>query len=76
MYVCMCRCVGVYVCNNNNKYVMISPYFIFACILDINECESSPCQNGGTCLDGIDVYICSCPVGYRGKVCEIGNYHG
>ena len=40
--------------------------------LDIDECSSSPCQNGGTCVDGINRYDCSCTVGYTGVDCETG----
>ena len=38
--------------------------------LDIDECGSSPCDNGGTCTDQIDSYICSCAPGYTGTHCE------
>lgn len=31
---------------------------------DINECLSSPCQNGGTCIDLENSYACYCPDGY------------
>ena len=40
---------------------------------DIDECASSPCQNGGTCVDGVNSYTCNCDVGYAGKNCETGN---
>ena len=33
------------------------------CNTDINECVSDPCQNGGTCLDQINGYICYCADG-------------
>ena len=29
-------------------------------ITDIDECASSPCENGGTCTQGINLYNCSC----------------
>ena len=38
--------------------------------LDIDECSSSPCENGGTCVDGVDVYTCECMAGYTGDQCE------
>ena len=41
--------------------------------LDIDECASSPCQNGGTCIDAIDAYTCDCVPGYDGTDCERGN---
>ncbi|XP_045189859.2 uncharacterized protein LOC123547109 isoform X2 [Mercenaria mercenaria] len=28
---------------------------------EINECLSSPCQNGGSCIDGVGNYTCQCP---------------
>ena len=39
---------------------------------DINECESSPCQHGGTCTDQINGYNCTCGGGYAGTNCETG----
>ena len=36
----------------------------------IDECASSPCQNGGTCVDGVNEYSCTCAAGYTGTNCE------
>eukprot|EP00112_Aurelia_sp_Birch-Aquarium-sp1_P019496 Seg483.2 transcript_id=Seg483.2/GoldUCD/mRNA.D3Y31 product=Fibropellin-3 protein_id=Seg483.2/GoldUCD/D3Y31 len=41
----------------------------YECI-DINECESEPCLNGGTCANGNNQYTCSCVPGYQGTNCE------
>ena len=39
-------------------------------------CDSSPCQNGGTCeWDASGRYTCSCIQGFRGMNCEEGKYH-
>jgi hypothetical protein len=40
------------------------------CTANINECESSPCQNGALCEDLVDTFKCYCPPGYSGDVCE------
>uniref|UniRef100_A0A3P8TUL4 Sushi, nidogen and EGF-like domain-containing protein 1 n=1 Tax=Amphiprion percula TaxID=161767 RepID=A0A3P8TUL4_AMPPE len=40
------------------------------CQIDVDECASSPCQNGGTCEDQINGFICRCPPGYTGIHCE------
>ncbi|XP_067419766.1 coagulation factor VII [Emydura macquarii macquarii] len=39
---------------------------------DANYCVSDPCQNGGTCVDEFQTYICLCPEEYKGKNCEKG----
>nr|XP_043900380.1 sushi, nidogen and EGF-like domain-containing protein 1 isoform X1 [Solea senegalensis] len=40
------------------------------CQIDVNECASHPCQNGGTCQDQINSFICQCLPGYTGSLCE------
>ena len=39
---------------------------------EINECASNPCENGGTCVDGINSYNCKCVAGYVGHNCDTG----
>ncbi|XP_037127128.1 protein jagged-1b [Syngnathus acus] len=41
------------------------------CHENINDCESSPCRNGGTCIDKVSVYQCICADGWEGDHCEI-----
>ena len=41
--------------------------------IDIDECASSPCQNGGSCTDEVNGYTCNCIAGYDGTDCETGN---
>ena len=40
--------------------------------LDINECESNPCENDGACMDMEDGYECACEGGFTGTHCETG----
>ena len=40
------------------------------CTSDIDECDPSPCQNGGSCTQGINWYTCACPPQYNGSKCE------
>ena len=37
----------------------------------LQECDSSPCENGGSCMDLIGYYSCSCLPGYTGVNCEV-----
>ena len=37
------------------------------CEVDLNECESNPCQNSATCVDLIGYYSCQCTDGFTGK---------
>ena len=39
-------------------------------VVEINECASSPCHNGGSCVDGDNGFTCSCISGYDGTLCE------
>ena len=40
--------------------------------LDIDECASNPCQNGGVCKDQINGFVCTCAGQFTGTLCEIG----
>ncbi len=40
------------------------------CEIDINDCLPNPCQNGGTCVDGVNSYSCQCASGWSGVNCD------
>lgn len=42
--------------------------------LDIDDCASSPCSNGGVCRDLVDGFLCDCPPHWEGDTCALGEY--
>jgi hypothetical protein len=59
-----CVEVGVYDCICDDGWAGE------VCDENVDECDSSPCQNGGSCTDAIDEYECSCALGWEGAECE------
>ena len=41
---------------------------------DTDECASYPCQNGGTCVDGVNQFSCKCVPGFEGDLCDSGKF--
>ena len=39
---------------------------------DIDDCVNHTCANGGSCLDGVNNYSCSCMAGFTGDRCGTG----
>ena len=56
--------------NDGDHAILLHPttFFNFTSP-DIDECASSPCQNGGTCTDGFNSYTCVCAAGRTGLHC-------
>ncbi|CAH1798330.1 unnamed protein product [Owenia fusiformis] len=43
-------------------------------VLELDECDSDPCQNGGRCIDRYNGYKCECAAGFFGINCEMVGY--
>ncbi len=42
------------------------------CETNVDECASGPCQNGASCTDGINGFICRCPSDHiTGSLCDV-----
>ena len=48
--------------------------FDFFCRIDVDECSSNPCLNGGCCTDQVNGYACSCQPGYAGAQCQTSKF--
>ena len=44
------------------------------CETNIDDCLPNPCQNGGNCSDGINMYTCMCAEDFEGENCT--DYNG
>ena len=40
-------------------------------ITEVDTCVSSPCRNGGACVNTKESYRCDCKHGFQGQNCEI-----
>ncbi|XP_012936519.1 uncharacterized protein LOC101859925 [Aplysia californica] len=64
------------VCRNgalcsNDTCCCLPGYTGTLCHVEILECETKPCLNGGQCEDLIGAYSCSCPPEFTGLNCEV-----
>lgn len=51
-----------YICNTDCEL-----YLLFS---DVNECDSNPCLNGGTCINLKGRFECLCASHYTGALCD------
>ena len=63
--------------ENVGTYGDFFPDYLFSYLVsDIDYCINVTCKNGGSCVDGLDKYTCSCGAGFSGDHCETGKYRG
>nr|XP_034186489.1 protein eyes shut [Osmia lignaria] len=51
----------------------VPDYHGVLCELKYDDCESkfANCENGGTCIDGVNSFTCACPTFYSGPFCNV-----
>ncbi|XP_043249526.1 protein eyes shut [Colletes gigas] len=51
----------------------VPDYHGMLCELKYDDCESkfANCENGGSCIDGINSFVCACPAFYSGPFCNV-----
>ncbi|KAK3102486.1 hypothetical protein FSP39_011702, partial [Pinctada imbricata] len=52
-------------CSSTGQWSGVKPTCKF-----VNTCNSNPCQNEGTCIDGVEQYTCMCNSSFGGINCE------
>jgi hypothetical protein len=63
-------------CFHLIPFVLCDANMLYYCVTDINECDSNPCVNGGTCVNRVNSYACTCVGGYIGTNCQTGTFLG
>ena len=41
------------------------------CHDNINDCASRPCRGNASCRDAVNGYVCECPAGMHGELCQL-----
>ena len=58
--------------TKNIPYIpLLNRYAGINCQTNIDDCVSSPCQNGGRCIDRVAGYVCGCLPMWTGPHCEM-----
>lgn len=60
-----CQTTSIYIYLISFIYLSLSHFF---CVLDF--CQSNPCMNGATCVNGDGNYTCNCDSNHNGTHCE------
>ena len=53
--------------------ILLKAWLNMVYFAEIDECDSSPCQNGAACdEDGVAAFSCNCLAGYTDVICSTG----
>jgi hypothetical protein len=66
---CLKSCLNGALCQGG-RCVCQPGFSGVTCNVELNECASNPCRNGGTCTDLVNGYVCSCVNGFNGPTCQ------
>ena len=71
-----CLCLSLHSARWRHRRVRLSWHYLCPltsnprCETEVDECSSSPCLNGGSCVDRLNRFLCLCPAGFSGSHCE------
>ncbi len=68
---CVTTCPGNTIPTPEFDCVCASGFTGVACDINIEYCDPNPCQNGGSCTNGILGFNCSCKANYFGETCML-----
>ena len=69
IYGIVVKCICAF---EHNPHVEIKTHDCAVLPADIDECESNPCMNDGTCDNLVNGFSCNCTDKYNGSRCNIG----
>ena len=73
-----CDCIPGYegkTCAEGKLGISLFYMTLLGIAIEINECDSDPCFNGGVCADKFLGFSCNCSDGFEGLRCETSNWY-
>lgn len=73
----ICKKFVLFLLLSRNLRLIFDDFCSFVChflSIDIDDCHNHTCQNGASCVDGVNDYSCTCVIGFTGSSCKIGKW--